>query len=193
LLVMAAGLGSRYGGLKQIDRVGPAGETLVDYAVFDARRAGFRRVVFIIREELTDAFADLTRHLPAGLDVSWVYQDPSRLPPGSGAPRRTTPWGTVHAVLAARRAIGSPFATINADDFYGAAAYGIAIAQCEAARLDGGYTAVVLPLSSTLSEHGPVARAICRVGRDGWIEDIEEISDIHRANDSLMGTTDRGR
>lgn len=192
LLVMAAGVGSRYGGFKQIDRVGPAGETLLDYAIFDARRAGFRQVVFVVREELTAAFADLARHLPSDLDVSSVRQDPGRLPSWFSAPRRTTPWGTVHAVLAARDTIGSPFATINADDFYGSAAYRIAVTQSETARTDGTYSAIVLPLSSTLSQHGPVARAICRVGRDRWIEHLEEVWDIHRANGALVGASDHG-
>src|SRR5438093_1985761 len=103
---MAAGLGSRYGGFKQVDRVGPAGEMLLDYAVFDARRAGFRRVVFIIREDLAEPFADLARHLPEDIGVSWVYQ--------AREARRHAPWGTVHAVLSARETVRTPFATINA-------------------------------------------------------------------------------
>ena len=180
LLVMAAGLGSRYGGLKQLDRVGPDGETLIDYAVFDARRAGFTRVVFVIREELADAFASFIRRFSTGLDVSCVYQDVSRLPAGFRAPQRSTPWGTVHAVLAAKGAVASPFATINADDFYGAAAYRIALARCESARTDGTCSAVVLPLERTLSEHGPVVRAVCRLDRDGWLEQIQEVRGIRR-------------
>src|SRR5436190_13913263 len=180
LLVMAAGLGSRYGGLKQLDRVGPGGETLIDYAVFDARRAGFTRVVFVIREELTDAFDSLKRRYSADLDVSCVYQDVSRLPAGFLAPQRSTPWGTVHAVLAARGAIASPFATINADDFYGAAAYRIALTRCQIARTDRTSSAVVLPLERTLSEHGPVVRAICRLDRDGWAGQIQAVRGLRR-------------
>src|SRR5438067_12162343 len=123
LVVMAAGLGSRYGGEKQTDRVGPAGERLIDYAVFDARLAGFRRVVFVIREALTTAFADLTRRFPADLDVVCVNQDGVPLPSWFRGTPRTKPWGTAHAILAARSAVASPFATINSDDFYGRDAY----------------------------------------------------------------------
>src|SRR5437899_6428271 len=190
LLVMAAGLGSRYGGLKQLDRVGPHGETLIDYGSFDARRAGFRRIVFIIREQLADAFASVTRHFSADLEVSFVYQDPSRLPAGVRVPQRSTPWGTAHAVLAAHGAVASPFATINADDFYGAAAYRIAFARCEAARIDGTCSAVVLPLEWTLSEHGAVVRAICRVDREGWMTRIEEVRGIRRDKGAISAVTD---
>src|SRR5438046_10660334 len=112
---MAAGLGSRYGGFKQIDRVGPGGEMLLEYAVFDAWRAGFRRVVFIIRRELADAFAALARGLPADLDVSWVFQEADRLPAWFARAPREKPWGTVHAVLSARDVINAPVAAGNAD------------------------------------------------------------------------------
>jgi MobA-like NTP transferase domain len=184
LLVMAAGLGSRYGGLKQIDRVGPAGETLLDYAVFDARRAGFGRVVFIIREEIARDFADLARQFPSDLDVASVHQ--------ARDPHRRAPWGTVHAVLAAREAITSPFTTINADDFYGAAAYRLAADACARAGRDGTSAVVGLPVSHTLSEHGAVVRAICQVDREGWITKIDEVDGIRRAGGSLVGHTDCG-
>jgi hypothetical protein len=190
LLVMAAGLGSRYGGLKQLDRVGPDGETLIDYAVFDAGRAGFARVVFIIREEIADAFTSSVRRFRKALDVSFVYQDPSRLPAGFQPRPRSVPWGTVHAVLAARGAVESPFATINADDFYGADAYRIALARCEVARVDATGSAVLLPLERTLSEHGPVVRAVCRVGGDGWIDDVEEVPGIRRTGGTILAATD---
>jgi hypothetical protein len=190
LVIMAAGVGSRYGGPKQLDRVGPAGETLVDYALFDARRAGFTGAVLVIRPALTDAFSDLVQHVPDRFKVSYVYQDPSRLPAGFRPPPRTAPWGTVHALLAARDAVSSPFATINADDFYGAAAYGVARTHCDAAQTGGTSAAVLLPLSRTLSEHGPVARAICRVGPDGWVRHIEEIENIRRDGAVLIGSAD---
>jgi hypothetical protein len=162
---------------------------LIDYAVFDARRAGFTRVVFIIREEIAEAFAGFVQHFRGALDVSCVHQDPSRLPAGCQPPGRSTPWGTVHAVLAARGAVATPFATINADDFYGAAAYRIALARCEIARVDGTCSAVVLPLERTLSEHGPVVRAICRVDRDGWIEHIQEVPGIRRTDGTISAST----
>jgi hypothetical protein len=190
LLVMAAGLGSRYGGLKQLDRVGPNGETLLDYAVFDARRAGFKRAVFIIRKELADTFARITAHFTADLDVSCVHQDSTPLPAGVRVAQRSRPWGTVHAVLAARDALTSPFATINADDFYGAAAYRIALERCETARVDGTCSAVVLPLERTLSEHGPVVRAVCTVDGAGWVTQIEEVSGIRRIGGTISAATD---
>ena len=190
LLVMAAGLGSRYGGLKQLDRVGPDGETLIEYAVFDARRAGFTRVVFVIREEIADGFTSFIRPFRAALDVTCVYQDPSRLPAGFQPRPRSVPWGTVHAVLAARGAVESPFATINADDFYGAAAYRLALARCEIARVDATGSAVLLPLERTLSEHGAVVRAVCRVGGDGWIDGIQEVPGIRRTEGTISAATD---
>ncbi len=188
---MAAGLGSRYGGFKQIDRVGPSGEMLLEYAVFDARRAGWRRVVFIIRRELSGAFADLARGLPPDLDVSWVYQDADRLPPGSAPAVRTKPWGTVHAVLAARDTIDGPFAAVNADDFYGAAAYRLAIAAAADAGRAGTSAVIGLPLAATLSDHGPVARGICERA-DGWLTRLDEIYDIVRHGHEVRGTSAGG-
>src|SRR5208283_1434008 len=125
LLVLAAGLGSRYGGLKQIDPVGPSGETTLDYAVYDAIRAGFGRVVFVIRRELEDAFRSSATSRYAGRIASdFVYQDVEDVPEGCAVPAgRRKPWGTGHAVWCAREAIAGPFAVINADDFYGASSY----------------------------------------------------------------------
>lgn len=187
LLVMAAGLGTRYGGFKQVDRVGPRGEMLLEYGVFDARRAGFRRVVFIIRRELAPAFDALARGLPSGLDVACVYQDVDRLPAWFAPPVRTKPWGTVHAVLAARDAIGEPFAVVNADDFYGAAAYRLAIAACADTARDGTSAVIGLPLARTLSDHGPVVRAICRIA-NGWVTQLDEVYAIEKAGDGAQGT-----
>jgi hypothetical protein len=183
---MAAGLGSRYGGFKQVDRVGPSGEMLLEYAVFDARRAGFRRVLFIIRDELADAFADLKRTLPADLDVSWVFQQADRLPSWFRPPARRKPWGTVHAVLSARDAIDTSFAAINADDFYGAAAYRLAASASEAAARDGSSAVIGLPLESTLSEHGPVVRGICH-SAGGWLTGLDEVYGIERTADGARG------
>jgi hypothetical protein len=192
LVIMAAGLGTRYGGFKQVDQVGPGGEMLLEYAIFDARRAGFRRVLFIIRAELVDAFTGLKRTLPADLDVSWVLQDPDVLPaPFTRPPQRTKPWGTVHALLAARRAIGGPFAAVNADDFYGWIAYEQAIAACGDAARSGVCTIVGLPLSATLSPHGPVVRGVCRVA-DGAVVDLEEVYDVVDAGGRVTGRTGAG-
>ena len=182
LVVMAAGIGSRYGGFKQIDRVGPAGEMLLEYAVFDGWRAGFRRVVFIIRRELDRAFAELARGLPSELEVLRVHQELEDLPPGFLSGHRARPWGTVHAVLAARHAIEGPFACVNADDFYGAEAYRSGIDACEIAGREGVSTVIGLPLRRTLSEHGPVVRAVCDV-EEGWLTRIEELRGVRATRD----------
>jgi hypothetical protein len=191
---MAAGLGTRYGGFKQIDRVGPAGEMLLEYAVFDARRAGFRRVVFVIRRDLTDAFSGLIEALPRDLEVSCVYQDPRRLPAWFAPPERTKPFGTVHAVLAARDAVAGPFAAVNADDFYGAGAYALGMDACARSADEGTYSVIALPLSRTLSEHGSVVRGICRTddGHDGWLHELIEVYGIDRAGGALQGSTPEG-
>lgn len=193
LLVLAAGLGSRYGGPKQIERVGPAGETLLDYALFDARRAGFRRIVFVVRSDLTSTFTDLAHRLPTDLDIASVHQDMAPMPAWFAPPQRRKPWGTAHAVLTARSVVSSPFATINADDFYGHAAYTIAMDECESARQHGTYAVIGRPLSTTLSAHGPVARAVCSVGADGWVTAIEELYDVRRENGSIGGIGAEGR
>jgi hypothetical protein len=180
LLVMAAGLGSRYGGVKQVDRVGPHGEMLVDYGLFDARRAGFSRIVFVIRPDLDEAFADLIRRLPSDLQTACVHQDVHQVPAWVRAPARTRPWGTVHAVLAARHIVETPFAVVNADDFYGALTYRLAADGCAAATRDGIASVVTFPLGATLSDNGPVARAVCDTV-DGWLTRIEEVRAIERA------------
>ena len=177
---MAAGLGSRYGGFKQVDRVGPSGEMLLEYGVFDAHRAGFRHVVFVIRRELAGAFAELEPSLPADLDVSCVFQDAGRLPAWFDAPPRTKPWGTVHAVLSARDAIAAPFAAVNADDFYGASAYPLAMSACGEAQRDQTAAVIGLPLAGTLSDHGPVVRGICQTA-GGWLTGLDEVYGIERA------------
>ncbi len=193
LLVMAAGLGSRYGGAKQFDRVGPGGESLVEYAIFDARRAGFGRVVFIIRRDLDAAFGALKRALPGDLEIACVVQDPGDLPPGFvRPPNREKPWGTVHAVLAARDLVSSPFAVINADDFYGREAYALAHASCDEAEQTDAGAVIGMPLERTLSPHGPVARAICDVGHGGWLTGLTELHEIARVRQGLDGRTTAG-
>jgi hypothetical protein len=191
LVVMAAGLGSRYGSPKQIDRVGPSHETLVEYAVFDARRAGFTRVVFVIRPDLSDAFKDLAARLPADIAVDCAIQDLSALPPGVAGRPRTRPWGTVHAVLAARSLVSSPFAVLNADDFYGSAAYRIAREACDEAARHASATVVGFPLAATLSPHGPVVRAVC-VAENGWLTAIDEVYGLEPAANGIRGWTASG-
>jgi UTP-glucose-1-phosphate uridylyltransferase len=191
LVVMAAGVGSRYGGFKQIDCVGPAGEMLLEYAVFDAWRAGFRRVVFIIRRELDQAFADLAAGLPPELEIVRVHQDLEVLPPGFGAAHRVKPWGTVHAVLAAREVIDQPFACVNADDFYGSEAYRSGLDACEIGGRENVSTVIGFPLHRTLSEHGPVVRAVCEVA-EGWLTRIEELRGVSRSGAGVVATGREG-
>lgn len=166
LVVMAAGMGSRYGGLKQIEPVGPGGEIVVDYSVFDAMRAGFGRVIFIIRKDIEAPFrALIDRHLSKLFPVDYAFQELDALPGGFRAPaERTKPWGTGHAVLQCRDLAREPFAVINADDFYGRRSFEIL-----ARRLQGtdpaapDYSMVGYILRNTLSEHGSVARGVCEV------------------------------
>jgi NDP-sugar pyrophosphorylase family protein len=182
LLVLAAGRGSRYGGLKQIDPVGPSGETLLDYAVFDAVRAGFARVVFVIRRDFEEAFrAAVTSKYEGRVAVAFVHQSVTELPAGCApAAAREKPWGTGHAVWCARAAVDGPFAVINADDFYGAGSFSLLAAFL--GRAQGTQFAMVgFRLDRTLSENGTVSRGICR-GRGGALVSITEETAIARSD-----------
>jgi hypothetical protein len=185
LLVLAAGLGSRYGGLKQMEPVGPGGATLMDYAVFDAAREGFGAAVFVVRPEMDPDFSDrvLPRYV-GRLAVRTVYQRMGP-PPGFAVPEgRTKPWGTAHAVLAAADAIAAPFAVLNADDFYGRQAYAAAADFLRDPRPDAvpTYALAGFRLDHTLSPAGGVNRAVCRVSPDGWLEAVSEV--LHIAPDA---------
>ena len=182
LLVLAAGMGSRYGGLKQIDPVGPGGETLLDYAVYDAIQAGFGRVVFVIRRDFEAAFrARVDASFGAHISVAYAFQEMNDLPGGRQAPpERTKPWGTAHAIRAAREVVNEPFVVINADDFYGRDAYqqlarflatlapSRVPAPCEQLAMAG------FQLAQTLSENGSVARGICEVSPEGLLLSVTE-------------------
>ncbi len=195
---MAAGMGSRFGGLKQIEPFGPGGETLLDYSVYDALRAGFDRIVFVIRRDFEQSFRErVGRRFEARTPVEYVFQELDSLPAGFAPPAgREKPWGTAHAVWCARGAVTAPFAAINADDFYGRDAFtrlaaffkregGIAREPGAAARLAmAGYR-----LADTLSEHGSVSRGICKVDTNGMLEGIEEMTAIEAAD----GGTGRAR
>jgi NDP-sugar pyrophosphorylase family protein len=180
LLVLAAGMGSRYGGLKQIDPVGPSGETMLDYAVFDAIRAGFGRAVFVIRRDFEAAFASAVTAKYAGrIECATVFQEEGDLPEGAApAAARQKPWGTGHAVWCARGAVAGPFAVINADDFYGAGSYGALAAFLGRAR-GPSYAIVGFRLANTLSEYGAVSRGVCREG-GGRLASITEETAIAR-------------
>jgi NDP-sugar pyrophosphorylase family protein len=182
LLVLAAGMGSRYGGLKQIDPVGPSGETVLDYAVHDAIRAGFGEVVFVIRREFEGAFTSaVTAKYARAIAVRTVFQSADDLPPGFDVPAgRERPWGTGHAVWCAREALGGPFAVINADDFYGASSFSLLATFLEGA-VGARFGMVGFRLGNTLSESGTVSRGVCRV-QGGRLVSITEERSIARAD-----------
>jgi NDP-sugar pyrophosphorylase family protein len=192
LLVLAAGMGSRYGGLKQMDAVGPCGEAIVDYSIYDALRAGFRRVAFVLRKEIE---ADFRQKVGARfenvVDVGYVLQELEQLPDGFHVPAgRTKPWGTTHAVLAAADAIDGPFAVINADDFYGAESYGL---LAEHLRSDMKEHALVgYVLRRTLSEYGAVARGVCEVDAAGRLRGVTEMTQIERVGAHIRNTAADG-
>lgn len=191
LLVLAAGMGSRYGGLKQMDPMGPAGETVLDYSVFDAIRAGFGKVVFIIREDFAEAFkSNVGRRFAGKIEVEYAFQKLDDLPESFAVPAgRTKPWGTAHAVRSARDVTDGPFAVINADDFYGSDAYQ-SISRWFAAAADDGskdhYSMVGYPLRNTLSDHGAVNRGVCQTDAAGLLTDVEEVIDIARDPDGVV-------
>lgn len=195
LVVMAAGMGSRYGGMKQLESVGPAGETLLEYSLFDAWRAGFSEVVFIIRKEMEADFNTvLLDKIRPGLMVRLAYQETCILPEpwasSKAARDRAKPWGTGHAIWCARSLIDSPFAVINADDYYGPSSFALmhdflAVAAAES----DGYAMVAFELGKTLSDHGPVARGICGMDIDGFLTDIVE----HPSLEKVKAGGDSGR
>jgi len=179
LLVLAAGMGSRYGGLKQIDPVGPSGETILDYSVFDALRAGFGRVVFVIRRDFEGMFKEKIGAKYSGrIAVDYVFQSLDALPPGFDLPSgREKPWGTGHATWCARDALREPFAVINADDFYGTDSFRQLAAFL--GKADGSSAAMVgFKLANTLSENGAVSRGVCDVAADGSLRGVTEQTGI---------------
>lgn len=191
LLVLAAGMGSRYGGLKQMDPMGPNGETVLDYSVYDAIRAGFTRVVFIIREDFADAFKEgVGGRFANRIQVDYAFQRLDDLPAGFSVPAgRAKPWGTAHAVRAARDIVAEPFAVINADDFYGRDAYQRAAEFLKNPGSDttlSHYAMVGYPLENTLSAHGDVNRGICERDAAGLLTEVEEYVAIERESDGTV-------
>lgn len=175
LLVLAAGMGSRYGGLKQMDAFGPNGETILDYSIYDAIRAGYGKVVFVIRKSFERDFRNFfAGKFDDAIQVEFVFQELDDLPEGSNSyPDREKPWGTAHAVWVARNVIDEPFAVINADDFYGRMTF-----QVLSDHFNKGegkeYVLVSYPLQNTLSDHGTVNRGVCSVNKDGYLQSIVE-------------------
>ncbi|MBR2822422.1 MAG: nucleotidyltransferase [Clostridia bacterium] len=194
LLVMAAGMGSRYGGLKQMDPVGPAGESILDFSVYDACRAGFRRVIFLINHKIDADFRRLVGdRIARHLDVSYAYQELSALPDGFSAPEgRVKPFGTGHAVLCCRNLIDAPFAVINADDYYGPHAFRQAYEALSHLEDDEKqrFMMVAYRLKNTLTENGYVARGVCETHPDGTLKEIHERTHIISTMDGPLYTED---
>lgn len=185
LLILAAGMGSRYGGLKQLDAMGPSGEVVLDYSVFDAIRAGFGKVVFVIRRDFEEQFrTQIGAKFGSRIQVEYAFQDLHDLPEGFTVPEgRTKPWGTAHAVLAAEGVVNEPFLMINADDFYGQDAFAKIASDLTNPRPQDGlshYSMVGFYLKNTLSEHGSVARGVCTRGADGLLASVTEMTQIFK-------------
>jgi hypothetical protein len=187
LVVMAAGIGRRYGGLKQIDPIGPAGEIILDYSVYDALRAGFESVVFVISQEIEGAFRDrVGKTIERQVETRYVFQELADVPDGFEIPAdRQKPWGTGHATLSCRHVVRSPFAVINADDFYGRSSFqalGDYLRDAQDRHGVYNYCMVGYVLENTLSAHGHVARGVCEVDAGGFLVDVHERTRIQRFN-----------
>lgn len=196
LVVLAAGIGSRYGGLKQIDPMGPSGEIILDYSVYDALRAGFSKVVFVISKAIEEAFRErVGRTIERQVETAYAFQRlEDGLPDGFEIPAgRAKPWGTAHATFASRGAVDSPFVVINADDYYGRTAYqAIADTLRGPHPADGvaDYCMVGYRVGNTLTEHGHVARAVCTVDADGFLVNAQERTRIEQHGDAARFTED---
>lgn len=193
LFVLAAGMGSRYGGLKQIDGLGPNGETIMDYSVFDAIRAGFGKVVFVIRHDFEDAFRDVVLKKYADkVQCEVCFQSIDSLPEGyTFNPERQKPWGTNHAVLMGKDLIHEPFAVINADDFYGKESFQVLADFLTAkAGQKGQYCMVGYRVVNTLSENGSVSRGVCSTNADGFLTDVTERTHIEEIGGKVIFTED---
>ena len=198
LVVLAAGMGSRYGGLKQIDPVGSHGEAILDYSVYDAREAGFETVVIIIKDAINADFMDTVgaRLAKSGMEIRYAYQELDKLPAGYSVPaERTKPWGTCHAVLCAKDAIdGAPFVVINADDYYGKSAFKVIYEHlCKIADdAKQHYCMVGYELGKTVSDFGSVARGVCQTNEDGMLSAIVERTRIEKYEGGIRFTEDDG-
>ena len=196
LVVMAAGMGSRYGGLKQMDPVGSHGEVIMDYSLYDARRAGFEKVIFIIKHSIEDAFKEaIGDHVSKYMEVAYAYQDLDDLPEGYSVPEgREKPWGTCHAILAARDLIDAPFAVINADDYYGKEAYVKVHDYLVQEQPEDGIHHICMAgfrLGNTLSDNGSVTRGVCHI-EDGALVGVTETHNIFKTADGAEARDDNG-
>ena len=194
LLIMAAGMGSRYGGLKQMDPVGPAGEVILDYSIYDARRAGFKRVIFLIKHEIEDDFKRLVgSRIEKHMDVTYAFQQLEKIPAPYAVPDgRTKPWGTGHAVLCCKEYIDAPFVVINADDYYGPSAFRTAYETLCSLQDDDKkrYMMIGYHIANTLTDNGHVARGVCTMDEQGYLTGVCERTHIVKSSDGALFTED---
>ena len=197
LVVLAAGMGSRYGGLKQMDSVAGHGQSIIDYSIYDARRAGFEKVIFVIKRALEEDFRRLVGdRIARGIQVEYAFQELDDLPAGYAVPAgRKKPWGTTHAVLAALDLIRGPFAVINSDDYYGPEAFRLIydfLSTQDEAAVPQRYAMVSYLLGNTVTDNGSVARGVCRVGEDGLLREVVEHTRIEKDGSDARSTLDGG-
>ena len=197
LVVLAAGMGSRYGGLKQMDSVAGHGQSIIDYSIYDARRAGFEKVIFVIKRALEEDFRRLVGdRIARGIQVEYAFLELDDLPAGYAVPAgRKKPWGTTHAVLAARDLIRGPFAVINSDDYYGPEAFRLIydfLSTQDEAAVPQRYAMVSYLLGNTVTDNGSVARGVCRVGEDGLLREVVEHTRIEKDGSDARSTLDGG-
>jgi dTDP-glucose pyrophosphorylase len=195
LLVLAAGMGSRYGGNKQLDQVGPGGETIIDYSIYDAIRAGFGKIIFVIRRDIEDQVKErFVDKLKGKIVVDYVFQEITNLPDGAKvSPERQKPWGTSHAILVAEAKIKEPFGVINADDYYGVESFKILYDFLVNDKDPDCYTIIGYKLGNTLSEHGHVNRGVCGVGKDQLLKNIVETRQIVKTKDGAVAPRPDGK
>ncbi|MDO5027695.1 MAG: sugar phosphate nucleotidyltransferase [Bacillota bacterium] len=197
LIVMAAGMGSRYGGLKQVEPVDDQGHIIMDYSIYDAKRAGFEKVIFIIKEEMKDSFIkNIGSRIEDHIEVAYVFQDINNLPQGFTVPEnRVKPWGTGHAILSAKDLVDGPFVVINADDFYGQESfikiYDYLMDQEEENSYD--YAMVGYELRKTVSENGDVSRGICKLDDNHKLVEIVELKKVIKKDDKILYSLDQGQ
>ena len=195
LLVLAAGMGTRYGGNKQLDEVGPSGETIIDYSIYDAIRAGFGKIVFVIRRDIEEQVKErFVEKLRNRIEVDYVFQEITNLPEGvKVAPDRAKPWGTSHAILVTKDKIKEPFGVINADDYYGVESFKILYDFLLNDNDPNCYSIVGYKLGNTLSDHGHVNRGVCKVGSDGLLQGIVETRQIEKTHDGAKAPGHDGK
>ncbi|NLW28429.1 MAG: NTP transferase domain-containing protein [Erysipelothrix sp.] len=187
IVVMAAGMGSRFGGLKQLEPIGQQGEVILDYSIYDAKRAGFETVVFVINHRIEKEFKEkVGDRLSKVMNVRYAYQEVDQVPKGIEVPQgRVKPWGTAHCVVVSKEVIDQPFAIINADDFYGKEAFKVMFDYLSSLQEDGSYAMVGYPLKNTVSEFGSVSRGLCQVDGYNQLVDIVEKTEIYKRDNRI--------